>query len=84
MALYCHDMIDVIALSFFNLYCIMLYRVQRTSSLKILRNLLSPSSYIFIYKNFIRLISANEKELYKNNLRVKAPVLIKTLRFTEI
>ena len=43
----------------------------------------SPSSYIFLYKNFIRLISANEKELYKNNLRVKAPVLIKTLRFTE-
>ena len=43
----------------------------------------TPFSYIFIYKSFIRLISANRKELCKNNLRLKAPVLIETLRLTD-
>ena len=40
--------------------------------------------YTFILKNFIRLILANRKELYKNYLRLKTPVLIKILRLTEI
>ena len=39
MELYCHDMTEVIALQFLNLYYSMLYRV-RTSSQKILSNLL--------------------------------------------